>query len=60
MAYHQEWEQSYVPKVTTIKLSYRGVKYNKICATSQSVQYSPHCPWYCLLYTNDTADEGLG
>ena len=36
MAYHQEWEQSYTPKVQTIRLSYRGVKYNKVCANRQS------------------------
>ena len=37
MATYQKWDQSYTPKVTTIRLSYRGVKYNKVCATKQSV-----------------------
>jgi len=49
MATYQKWEQSYAPKVTTIKLTYRGVKYNKMCASSQSVHYSTHYPWFLLL-----------
>ena len=49
MATYQKWDQSYTPKVTTIKLTYRGVKYNKMCASSQSVHYSPHCPQNLLL-----------
>jgi len=44
MATYQKWSDSYTNKVTTIRLSYRGVKYNKVCASSQSVHYSPHCP----------------
>ena len=36
MATYQKWEQSYTPKVTTIMLSYRGVKYNKTCDSRQS------------------------
>ena len=42
MATYQKWDQSYNDKVTTIRLSYRGVKYNKVCASPQSVYYSPH------------------
>ena len=37
MATYQKWEQSYAPKVTTIRLSYRGVKYNKTCDSRESV-----------------------
>ena len=44
MATYQKWDQSYTNKVTTIRLSYRGVKYNKVCDTKQSVHFSPHCP----------------
>ena len=44
MATYQKWEQSYVPKVTTIRLSYRGVKYNKVCDSQQSVHNFTHCP----------------
>ena len=36
MATYQKWEQSYAPKVTTIRLSYRGVKYNKTWDSKQS------------------------
>ena len=36
MATYQKWDQSYAPKVTTIRLSYRGVKYNKTCDSKQS------------------------
>ena len=50
MATYQKWDQSYTPKVQTIRLSYRGVKYNKMCDSKQSVHYSPHCPWLVLLY----------
>jgi len=50
MATYQKWDQSYTNKVTTIRLSYRGVKYNKVCDSQQSVHYSPHCPWNLLLY----------
>ena len=50
MATYQKWDQSYTPKVTTIRLSHRGVKYNKVCASRQSVHYSPHWPWLVLLY----------
>ena len=38
MATYQKWDQSYNPKVT-ISLSYRGVKYNKMCDSQQSVHY---------------------
>ena len=41
MATYQQWTQSYAPKVI---LTYRGVKYNKVCDSKQSVHYSPHCP----------------
>jgi len=44
MATYQKWDQSYTPKVQTIRLSYRGVKYNKVCASQQSVHYSPYYP----------------
>ena len=44
MAYHQEWDKSYVPKVQTIRLTYRGVKYNKVCDSQQSVHNFTHCP----------------
>ena len=44
MGTYQQWEQSYVPKVTTIKLSYRGVKYNKMCDSKQTVHNFTHCP----------------
>ena len=44
MAYHQEWDQSYTNKVTTIRLSYRGVKYNKICDSKQTVHNFTYCP----------------
>ena len=36
MATYQQWTQSYTPKVI---LTYRGVKYNKICDSQQSVHY---------------------
>ena len=36
MATYQKWDQSYTNKVTTIKLTYRGVKYNKMCDSKQS------------------------
>ena len=36
MATYQKWEQSYAPKVQTIRLAYRGVKYNKTCDSRQS------------------------
>ena len=36
MATYQKWDQSYLDKVTTIKLTYRGVKYNKMCDSKQS------------------------
>ena len=49
MATYQKWDQSYVPKVQTIRLAYRGVKYNKTCDSKQSVHYSPHCPQILLL-----------
>ncbi len=38
MATYQKWDQSYNPKVT-ISLSYRGVKYNKMCDSQQSVHF---------------------
>ena len=38
MANYQQWTSSYNPKVT-ISLSYRGVKYNKMCDSSQSVHF---------------------
>ena len=38
MATYQKWDQSYNPKVT-ISLTYRGVKYNKMCDSSQSVHF---------------------
>ena len=38
MANYQQWTSSYNPKVT-ISLSYRGVKYNKICDSQQSVHF---------------------
>ena len=41
MATYQKWSESYAPKVI---LTYRGVKYNKVCASKQSVHFSPHCP----------------
>ena len=41
MATYQKWSESYAPKVI---LTYRGVKYNKVCASKQSVHYSPHYP----------------
>ena len=44
MATYQKWSDSYAPKVQTIRLTYRGVKYNKVCASKQSVYYSPHSP----------------
>ena len=50
MATYQKWDQSYTSKVQTIRLSYRGVKYNKVCDSQQSVHYSPYCPWSLLLY----------
>ena len=34
MGTYSQWDQSYAPKVI---LTYRGVKYNKVCATRQSV-----------------------
>ena len=43
MATYQKWDQSYNDKVTTIRLSYRGVKYNKICDSSQSVHFFTYC-----------------
>ena len=53
MATYQKWSDSYTNKVTTIRLSYRGVKYNKVCASPQSVYYSPHWPWNLLLYKSE-------
>ena len=53
MATYQKWDQSYTNKVTTIRLSYRGVKYNKMCDSKQSVHYSPHWPWLVLLYKSE-------
>ena len=50
MGTYQQWDQSYTNKVQTIRLSYRGVKYNKMCDSKQSVHFSPHCPWLVLLY----------
>ena len=41
MATYQKWSESYAPKVI---LTYRGVKYNKVCASQQSVHYSPYYP----------------
>ena len=38
MADYQQWKQSYNPKVT-ISLTYRGVKYNKMCDSQQSVHF---------------------
>ena len=38
MANYQQWTSSYNPKVT-ISLTYRGVKYNKMCDSSQSVHF---------------------
>ena len=37
MATYQKWSDNYTNKVKTIKLTYRGVKYNKSCDSSQSV-----------------------
>ena len=51
MATYQKWDQSYAPKVQTIRLAYRGVKYNKTCDSKQSVHYSPHSPQNLLLYS---------
>ena len=53
MGTYSQWDQSYMNKVTTIRLSYRGVKYNKVCDSQQSVHYSPHCPWLVLLYKSE-------
>ena len=36
MGTYQQWEQSYTNKVQTIRLTYRGVKYNKMCDSRQS------------------------
>ena len=36
LATYQKWSDSYTNKVTTIKLTYRGVKYNKTCDSKQS------------------------
>ena len=44
MATYQKWDQSYTTKVQTIRLSYRGVKYNKVCDSQQSVHNFTHCP----------------
>ena len=44
MATYQKWSDSYAPKVQTIRLSYRGVKYNKVCDSQQSVHNFTHCP----------------
>ena len=38
MANYQQWTSSYNPKVT-ISLKYRGVKYNKMCDSQQSVHF---------------------
>ena len=38
MANYKQWTQSYNPKVT-ISLTYRGVKYNKMCDSQQSVHF---------------------
>ena len=38
MANYQQWSLSYNPKVT-ISLTYRGVKYNKMCDSQQSVHF---------------------
>ena len=44
MATYQKWSDSYAPKVQTIRLSYRGVKYNKMCDSKQTVHNFTHCP----------------
>ena len=36
MATYQKWSDSYTNKVTTIKLTFSGVKYNKMCDSKQS------------------------
>ena len=38
MANYLQWTSSYNPKVT-ISLTYRGVKYNKMCDSQQSVHF---------------------
>ena len=38
MANYQQWTSSYNPKVT-ISLTYRGIKYNKMCDSPQSVHF---------------------
>ena len=59
MATYQKWDQSYTPKVTTIKLTYRGVKYNKMCASSQSVHFFTNCPWSGVLLKSGRDSTGF-